>query len=213
MRLGFFALLVVCSFGLSAQFGLAYLHNFNDAKLRNFPAQLGDPTIRYDNSSEIAAFYWFRLPKRRIEFQPTGYYAGQLSGSRYRANELGFQFKTNVYVFDLATDCNCPTFGKQGPQLQKGFFIQLSPGVNSHQFTGEARSTSFTIGGGVGLDVGVSNLLTLTPLASVRRTLSQLNTGFEYSDDTNTPIDGVTAHLTTFQLGLQVTFRLDKRHY
>ncbi len=205
-------LLVLCQ-SLRAQFGVSSFYNMNELRTRDYPGMVRDQVLPYENSLEVAVHYWFRLPKKRIEFQPTVYFAKQLHDRLFDANEFGIQFKTNVYVFDLGADCNCPTFGKQGPQLQKGLFIQLSPGVASHQFSGQDRSTLFTVGGGVGLDFGVSNLLTLTPIASVRYGISNVPTGITFTDDTNTPLEDVKTHLTTFQLGLQATFRLDKRHY
>ncbi|WP_238750583.1 hypothetical protein [Neolewinella maritima] len=213
MRQLFVSLLVVCSCSLMAQFGATAYYNFNDARLLDWPgADLGTDRLRYDNSVEAALHYWFRLPKRRIEFQPTVYYARQLSGSTPASNELGAQFKTNIYLFDLSTDCNCPTFGKQGPQLQKGFFMQLSPGISSHQFTDQDRHTAFTVGGGIGVDIGISNLLTLTPIAAVRHTLGGIPT-FEQTTTDGIMVTGGDQSLTSFQLGIQATFRLDKRHY
>ena len=200
---------------LSAQFGVTSFYNFNEVRTRDFPGitMTHDEVLDYDNSQEVAVHYWFRLAKQRVEFQPTVYYARQLSDGPLAANEFGLQFKTNVYLFDLGTDCNCPTFGKQGPQVQKGLFLQLSPGVAFHQFEGQDRSTLFTVGGGVGIDFGISNLLTLTPIAAVRYGVSNLPTGLVFTDENNVVLEDVKTNLLTFQLGLQATFRLDQRHY
>ena len=213
MRFPIAVLLLLLGQTLTAQFGVTSFYNFNDLRTRNLPDMTRDEVVDYENSLEVAAHYWFRLPKQRVEFQPTVYYASQLSDRPLATNEFGFQFKTNVYLFDLGTDCNCPTFGKQGPQLQKGLFLQLSPGVAFHQFDGQERATLFTLGGGVGIDFGVSNLVTLTPIAAARYGVSNLPTGLIYTDENNVVLEGVKTNLLTFQLGLQATFRLDKRHY
>ncbi|MBI1223903.1 MAG: hypothetical protein GC192_01585 [Bacteroidetes bacterium] len=124
--------------------------------------------------------YWFRLKKRRIEFTP------ELSFSRFKKefengqldhSIIGFHFNTDVYIFDLASDCNCPTFSKDGNFFSKGFFLELSPGVilarNHLQLRNDIKQTDeeltediFALGGsvGAGLDIGVSDLFTITPL-------------------------------------------------
>ena len=126
---------------------------------------------------EVGLDYWFRLKKRRIEFAPA------LSYSRFQKNfelgnldhsAIGFHLNTDFYVLDLAGDCNCPTFSKDGSFFSKGFFIELSPGVsvvsNQVQYTGPISEgqdgTEVAFGGavGVGLDLGFSDLFTITPM-------------------------------------------------
>ncbi len=210
MRRILLLLSVVVTLGsVHAQVGLTSLVNFN-----NYRASEEITAIDGSDSQvggELALNYWFRLPKRRIEFQPTVYYASG-SGSD-AANEFGFQFKTNLYLFDLGTDCDCPTFGKQGPQLQKGFFLQLSPGVASHRVAPSfGRGTSFSLGAGLGMDFGLSNLVTLTPMASVRYLTGNV-WDIEFTDDQNNPVPNSELHLLTYQVGLQATFRFDEKRY
>jgi hypothetical protein len=165
-----------------------------------------------DRGAEVALHYWFRLPKRRIEFQPTVYAATGIGDLDH--TELGLQFKTNIYLFDLDTDCDCPTFGKQGPRLDKGFFLQIAPGVATHHYDYEwhDRTVNFNLAAAVGIDFGISNLLTITPVAGLRYTFGDV-VGIEYTDDLGTPLDDVSRRLLTYQVGMQATFRLDKRRY
>jgi hypothetical protein len=126
---------------------------------------------------QVGLDYWFRLKKRRIEFSP------ELSFSKFQSgfdvNELshtvvGFHFNTDIYVFDLASDCNCPTFSKDGNFFSKGFFVEIAPGaiMSSNKFSqGDPRfetniGEEFAFGGyaGVGLDLGFSDLFTITPI-------------------------------------------------
>lgn len=138
----------------------------------------------------IGVDYWFRLKKRRIEFMPETSFAKfeEQFGTRSQAHtQVGFHFYTAFYLFDMASDCNCPTFSKDGNLFGKGFFLEVSPGLvylkNSledespllEKFEGE----EFAFGGsiGAGLDIGVSKLITLTPLA---RYNFYLNTDWDY---------------------------------
>ncbi|MBK8563799.1 MAG: hypothetical protein IPN76_10775 [Saprospiraceae bacterium] len=82
--------------------------------------------------------------------------------------QLGLHFNTAIYIFDLASDCNCPTFSKDGNTFGKGFFLEVSPGVSflSNRFAGEAGllpyypKNSVALGGslGAGLDIGLTDL-------------------------------------------------------
>ncbi len=123
--------------------------------------------------------YWFRLKKYRIEFLPE-VHMGLKSSSSFESNAtatdfsyFGFNFNTQIYLFDLEGDCDCPTFSKQGPSLSKGFFFNVSPGViyNSLEITTElldpavkTDQVNFKIGIGIGYDIGISDLFTITPM-------------------------------------------------
>ena len=214
MRLSLILFAVLLSCVLSAQVGVTGFYNFNSSRAVGDDVNPNtDNALPYENGPEVAVNYWFRLPKQRIEFQPTVYYAREGQNPGWR--EAGFQFKTNIYLFDLGTDCDCPTFGKQGPQLEKGFFLQLSPGVARHwvqsPLDAAPGATALTIGGGLGIDFGISNLLTLTPIASVRHTLTNY-IGADFTDVDGRALDA-RAQLTTYQLGIQATFRFDKKRY
>ncbi|MTB51000.1 hypothetical protein [Lewinella sp. W8] len=214
MRFPLLVLLLCTGLFAKAQFGVSSFYNLNQTVWSGPADQLTDAEL-LDNGIEFAAHYWFRLPQKRVEFQPTLYYAAAntaLADGRY--GEYGFQFKTNIYLFDFGTDCDCPTFGKQGPQLQKGFFVQLSPGYAFYRWDNGLNvenTSAFTFGGGVGIDFGISNLLTLTPLVSARYGTGPF-VDFRFTDVNGEPVDGSPKSLA-YQLGLQATFRLDKRRY
>ncbi|MBB4078209.1 hypothetical protein GGR28_000810 [Lewinella aquimaris] len=213
MRFWLFLLFLPTVVGTAgAQVGLTGFHNFNDAN-----TTIGDQSsdLGYENGQDLALNYWFRLPKKRVEFLPTVY--GSTTRGEVKWSEFGFQFRTNVYPFDFGTDCDCPTFGKQGPQLQKGLFLQLSPGVAYHRLGEDGNrealdKVAFTLGGGIGIDFGVSNLLTLTPILAVRHTLTDF-ADVNAANDDQTGLVESRARLTTLQLGLQATFRFDKKRY
>ncbi len=127
------------------------------------------------NGYAVGIDYWFRLPKKRIEFLPQlSYekYSKSIAGTGDYGHEvLGFYFNTNIYPFDFGSDCDCPTWSKEGNLLAKGFFFQLSPGAwylkNSltpaQQAVKEGNYT-WTLGAGIGLDLGLAEFLSLTPM-------------------------------------------------
>lgn len=123
----------------------------------------------------IGLDYWFRLKKRRIEFTPelgVQQFENKLEGGSAEHLQVHFQFNTHFYLFDLESDCNCPTFSKDGNFLTKGFFVEISPGaamLSSELKTADDSDDgrTFLLGGsaGAGLDLGLADWLTVTPLA------------------------------------------------
>lgn len=218
---------------LSAQFGLSASYRSTQDQ---FLATPSDQSNALENGYEIGLDYWFRLPQKRIEFLPTLTYGNYKDvvltyGNRGIAgssaigmdiNEFGFQFRTNVYLFDLGTDCDCPTWGKQGPAFHKGFFLQLAPGVshfrssvtvNEEGFPLEESSgqTLFNLGIGAGIDFGISNLVTLTPQITYRHYFA------DFGPAGSTPFKAENAkdnaNISNLLFGLRVGVRLDKRRY
>jgi len=171
--------------------------------------------------------YQFRLKKVRIEFAPELNYS---HWSTPKTNELetssnwySFFFNIRVYPFDLKGDCNCPTFSKRGNTFQKGFFVSLSPGISqmNHYIPRGWGGVSFEMKDQylapnaalvLGLDIGISELLTVTPHA-----------GWRYFPQTKWPslatvvaqsgyldIDS-EGQLHQFQAGLRLGWRLGRR--
>ncbi|MEM6397000.1 MAG: hypothetical protein AAF741_11695 [Bacteroidota bacterium] len=180
------------AYSLQAQFGVTAAYSIPQVK---FDANNGNTDLVWDADLEFSVNYWFRLEKKRIEFLPSLSYARYQYSEGYSTifNEgdwnllnVGFQFHTRIYPFDFDTDCNCPTFGKQGPALDKGFFVQISPGLSYFR----DRTTPLddggdqspltedgflpTLGLAIGLDFGLSNLVTLTPIAGARYAFGDL---------------------------------------
>lgn len=125
---------------------------------------------------ELSGYYWFRLKEKRIEFLPEiGYgLVSDISGDDSYLNlDYAFvNFNTDFYLFDLINDCDCPTFSKQGNAFQRSFFIEVSVGAD-YQFlekggtsedTYKDNDISFRLGVGIGFDIGISDLITVTPL-------------------------------------------------
>ena len=167
---------------------------------------------------EIALHYWLRLKDHRIEFFP------ELIYSSYRQNEFRFVrdftfdhqrfslgIPVRVYPFDLSSDCDCPTFSKQNDWFEKGFFVMLEPmlhyerssniGYREEDWPGipdvvGVWDPAFGLGIGAGLDIGVSDLVTITPSVQYRPQIFQAE---------NDPI----RHNSELNFSITTTFRPD----
>ncbi|PHI19938.1 hypothetical protein CEQ90_10330 [Lewinellaceae bacterium SD302] len=232
-----FTLLLFCglAFGeLEAQFGVSgfYKVSQDDVVTEEYP----DGNF-FGNGYEVAADYWFRLPNKRIEFLPTVFYGryekeyeirravdSQVFPVEANLSEFGFQLKTNFYIFDFGTDCDCPTWGKQGPALHKGFFLQLAPGISrltnsftiqdEELFERRTGSTNFILGVGAGIDFGISNLITITPQVSYRHRFGESDLYSSDYDNTGLiSLDYFTEQQHNFLFGLRLGIRLDERRY
>lgn len=130
--------------------------------------------------------YGFRLKKHRIEFHPGIGYRASLRGPdpEGRINSLEVDFGIAAYPFDFDGDCNCPTFSKEGDVLKKGFFLELLPGLSWQQFkrtanlpgmqaplTSRDDQAAFKLGLSMGLDLGLSDRWTFTPMIMYQRFL------------------------------------------
>jgi len=125
----------------------------------------------------IGIDYWLRLPQKRIEFFPEVRYSRYSTSSQIVAlgqdvvvnsNSIALIANTHFYVLDFLGDCDCPTFSKRGGLMKKGFFFSINPGIYYHQkssnfIAGKLESISPVVGIGAGLDMGISDLITITP--------------------------------------------------
>ena len=222
---------------LNAQFGISAAYKPITAK--NWDQVISQHQLNAANAESLAngihlgIEYWFRLKNHGVEFLPELSFTrftrlwqnedGLITEERINSNFFGLHFNTNFYVFDLKGDCDCPTFSKQGNDLQKGFFIQLAPGVdfvsNSYKNNDMSENVSDivpSIGFGVGVDIGLTNLLTITPMVKIHRYFGVewegLNTYFE------TPQEPISPELnkndiTQIFAGVRIGLRLDADQY
>lgn len=169
----------------SGQFGLRMKYNNNNfSDWENaLEERFNTDGKLYSPGYEVGLDYWFKLKKRRIEFMPEISYA--LATTKYNNVNLtetkftsyNFNFHTQIYALDLEGDCDCPTFSKQGPSINKGLFFHFTPGVSFYNASttfaqalepalSDAKGVAFKAGIGLGMDIGVSDLLTITPIVS-----------------------------------------------
>lgn len=172
-----------------AQIGINTGYNVNNAidwKVKHFNNNEVIANF-YTSGMSYGVDYWFRLKNYRVEFTPEINFSTTSVENTFldinlksTVSTFSFFANTNFYIFEFTGDCNCPTFSKPGLELEKGFFIRLSPGVT--YFTGELtrqgtdlitefednNSLSYNIGVGIGLDLGISDFITITPIITYR---------------------------------------------
>jgi hypothetical protein len=149
--------------------------------------------------------YWLRLKNVRIEFFP------ELSYNRLTSlpaetlpsanlDRWALSVPVSFYPLDFKGDCRCPTFSKQNDLVKKGLFLQLVPTVQ-HERTEQSSDwhQNFGLGLGTGLDIGISDLITLTPLLQYIPTLG------------STRDTGKSGSTNEIRAGIRVLFRPDYR--
>ena len=190
MKTLFLSLLTLSSVGLAAQFGISgYYQNFTatewETVLGNMnPGKESLPFVR--QGFRVGVDYWLKpFENTRIILMPELSYSRSEESSftqispfvsrSYQYHSAGLSLPVNIYLFDLEGDCDCPTWSKSEPFFKKGLFLQVMPGghfnryrfqrIDDDQSLLAARSTdiNFSLGAGAGLDVGLSDLITLSP--------------------------------------------------
>jgi hypothetical protein len=158
--------------------------------------------------------YHFRLKSNRIEFHPElGYRKSFTSGeSQGYYSSIDLDFNTSIYPFDFEGDCNCPTFSKQGSLVQKGFFFELQPGIGYQTITipvlanGESSNVVLKLGAAAGLDIGMSDHITVTPYVAGTRVFSG-----EWEVLQTDGVDGQLEENIVFGAGIRVSYSADDK--
>ena len=233
----FFALVFIGQ-SVSGQIGIRtkYLKNGIDDNQTNFISKVGSIDDALSTGYGLGIDFWFRLKTKRVEFLPElGINYSQTSFeteiTQYSLdyNYLYFNLNTRIYTMDFEGDCDCPTFSNQSTLIKKGFYFELSPGVGyytSHYDSslptvsnpeGETNTAtvdafSYKIGVAVGLDIGLSNLLTINPYA-----MYNYHFGREYDipvGKLSTLIDSNSGNIMSqLELGLRFAIRFDAKNY
>lgn len=179
-------LLFFFAFGLHAQLGVngKYIATKDWWKIREQirPGQTSG-WVPLEHGWVVGIDYNLKLKNIRIEFLPELNYADLRKSNRlyyipYKnlTSILSLFFNTNFYFLDLKGDRNGNISWKPGSVLTKGLFFQLSPGI-SHwwmidgpvdELIVDSKFFSISIGGSIGIDIDINNLLTLTPMFTVR---------------------------------------------
>ena len=167
--------------------------------------------------------YGFRLKEKRLEFHPgIAYRTAWSDEDMYDGyfNSIDLDLNTSIYPFDFGGDCDCPTFSKEGNLVKKGFFIEITPGVgwqSLHRQTyisdpgaPEPITSSnlvFKLGAGIGLDIGLNEEWTLTPLGSWTKIFPRDWEGLGIYGEPGTLDDQIY-----LSAGLRLAYKPDTRH-
>ena len=213
---------LVSNSDLSSQIGVTLGYNLHQGA-DDWDANMeSDEKVKADGIM-LNLDYWFRLKNYRVEFLPeVGFVIGEqeVTHSINEAittsyNQYHFFFNTSIYPLDFEGDCNCPTFGKDGSFFQKGFYLQLSPGITYlsakteyilSQNSYEDSALHLVIGIGAGLDIGLNDYITITPLLRYVLGFGATWNGLQFEGS-----DPITTESNTrdLQTGLRLTYRLD----
>lgn len=118
--------------------------------------------------------YWTRLKKYRVEFYPGVLIQSHQTKEDGSNLNLGLSLPIAFYPLDFVNDCDCPTFSKNSFWFQKGFFIRLTSSWST-KIEGSTPDTFDQLlgtGASIGLDFGVSDLVTISPMLGYTRLFS-----------------------------------------
>ncbi|GEM_PF-1392444 len=176
----------------------------------------------FSTKAGLGIDYWFRLKKYRLEVMPAIHF--QTASEELVLNDqsigvlnwsfIDFAPGFQIYPLDFKNDCQCPTFSKQGKFIKKGLFLHLAPGIgrsvlNSNTIQGTpATDWIGFVRLGIGIDIGLSDLITWSP--SVSYQLSQpldWSPFFQSISSQNLRINN------GLFLAARFGFRMDKKRY
>ena len=216
-------ILLLLSQGIYSQIGISAFYNSNNYAgwndfFRNDANQITNTDRIFSTSVSVEVDYWFRLRDQRIEFYPYISYHQASTELQFANIDLGLRqigggVNTHIYLLDLIGDCDCPTFSKQGTFFKKGFFILAGVGADfsTKAIDGDFRDGNIDLAlqGGLGLDIGVTDVITLTPILRYRYlpSISWHELAPVFGLDNN----NVSTSGGQLGIGLRVGIRLDYR--
>lgn len=227
-RIGLLFCFSLWALSVQAQFGVNTTFRFNDAPGWSFSNSSNNSINELPgNNFAFGLDVWLPIEGFRMDILPELNYARydvdvvDIGKLRQQMGSLFVNF--NLYILDLKGDCKCPTFSKSGSLVNKGLFIQLSPGYSvldgqADLFSGaKAKSRSYapSLGLGMGLDMGLSDKITLTPFGGLRYYPKVRWFGLEEALEVDPSVGNfdVSNNSTLMQIfaGLRLGFRFDKR--
>ena len=172
-------LLILCPLVSYGQFSVNIKYLFGQSDIL-------DEQLFSQDGMQASLEYGYRLKEKRLEFHPGLGYRTTWNKEALEGyiNSVDFDFNTAIYPFDFAGDCDCPTWSKDGTLFKKGFFFEVGPGIAYQTLHRTIITTPgnptiqqrvdinssevvFKIGAAAGLDIGISEQITLTPMVSM----------------------------------------------
>lgn len=169
--------------------------------------------------SEIAINGRFTIKSARLYVLPTIYWANnrvETPGNITNFAEYGAQLKFNVYLFNLKEDKAQVRIDKPLDFVGRNLYLQLMGGYGIwEQLNGTFRdmerfTDGYVFGGGVGIDIPLSDYLTVTPQFNLRHSKEKYSDDVVWtvSNEDLTPLVLNRPDLITTQLGVQLSYRL-----
>lgn len=219
----FVFMLIGCS--LSAQYGIRVKYASQSGEVLDFSKTILETQDDiYSNSIELGLDYWLKPFEKRIEFIPElAYSFSNYESDKVALDQSAFSFilNTRAYPMDLGSDCDCPTFSKEGSFVTKGFYFELSPGImyntqsletsswpmDREAFSSSISDLAFRLGIGAGLDIGISNLLTINPFITYNIISSNNPTPLLGEADPRVDLTNVEGDISQLVFGIRLSFR------
>lgn len=204
-------LLILALLGLhhigKAQYGISSQYVSSKAKYIPVSDLSADEINNITSGYHLGLNYWLRLKNVRLEFFPEIGYThldsrSDESQADFMIDQWSLTIPASFYLLDFKGDCHCPTFSKQNDLVKKGFFVQLITALEFERAKFEsllpdAWQQNVKGGIGLGLDIGASDFLTVTPIVQYLMPL--------YSNRQ----EQHPATFDSWRLGLRATFRPD----
>jgi len=176
----------------------------------------------FSTKAGLGIDYWFRLKKYRLEILPAIHFQSaseQLSLNDPTTGMLNWSFIDfapgfQIYPLDFKNDCMCPTFSKQGKFIKKGLFINLAPGIGRSVLSSNTIQNTEAIDWigfvrlGMGIDIGLSDLITFSP--SISYQMSQTLDWSSFFQSQSSQSLNINSGLF---LSARFGFRLDNKRY
>lgn len=225
--------LLLLAFGYTTHAQLGFSAGYSNFNFSDWETQIrqefGSGAQLFELGSRVGVNYRLPLKDVRIEFLPSIEYATALSSSftstgqgqilteTYDLDIFGAYLKAKVYPFSFKADCTCPTFHQGGQFFEKGFFLMGLAGIErvATQYALEGGDESSTasndewrpsFGGGLGIDIGLSDFLTLSPFVT-----AQFSTDFDGTHlFPNAINDNGTSDLFQLFGGINLTIQLNR---
>ena len=224
----FIASLLFLIIGLStihAQYGIRLKYGNQSGDLLDFATESFNSSTDVQASNfEVGVDYWIKPWDKRVEFTPElalGISNFDEAGTSLSTTSFSFILNTRFYPMDFGSDCDCPTFSKDGSFISKGFYFELSPGLSLHQnsletsswpqereqFSSSSNTIAPRLALGAGIDIGVSNLLTVNPFISYNLIAQNDFTDVLTEADELLDINGQDTNMRQLFFGLRLSFR------
>jgi len=181
-----------------------------------------------ENGYSVGVDFWMKpLEEWRLELYPEMVFSNSTSeliiGSNTESLALttvGFNLNVNIYLLNFKSDCDCPTFSKQESFFEKGLFLQLSPGF--HYLNGAYEiDNSFDLqkstlndwvpqlGIGLGVDIGLTDFITITPIVKYNRFLNASWDGLLaiVDEPNNSALGSEESNINRFSAGIHIGIR------